>query len=58
MNPAATNTPNDQRAERGQTMAEYSVVIALITLAIVAAFALLNGAVISMLGRVTGFLGA
>ncbi|MFZ1880640.1 MAG: hypothetical protein WAU41_10775 [Gaiellaceae bacterium] len=56
--PAADTTPcADLRAERGQTMAEYGVIIALITLAVVAAFTLLNAAALGMLGRVAGYLG-
>jgi Flp pilus assembly pilin Flp len=57
-NPAAnTTTRIDLRLERGQTMAEYGVIIALITLAVVSAFALLNAAALGMLGRVAGYLG-
>jgi Flp pilus assembly pilin Flp len=56
-NPAASNHNLESRNERGQTMAEYSVVIALITLAIVGAFTLMNNAVLGMLGRVAGYLG-
>jgi Flp pilus assembly pilin Flp len=44
--------------ESGQTMAEYGVMIALITLGVVGAFMLLNGAVLGMFGRIAGFLGA
>lgn len=53
---AATKFPLAARAEHGQTMAEYSVIVALITLAVVAGFALLNGAVLSMFGRISGYL--
>jgi Flp pilus assembly pilin Flp len=56
-NPAATKIFPAARAERGQTMAEYSVMLALIALAIVAALMLLNEAVISMFGRVAGYVG-
>ena len=57
--PAANiRTPHPTlRAERGQTMAEYGVMIALITLGVVAAFTLLNTAVLGMLGRIAGYLG-
>jgi Flp pilus assembly pilin Flp len=56
--PAANiRTRIDLRAERGQTMAEYGVMIALITLGVVAAFTLLNTAVLGMLGRIAGYLG-
>jgi Flp pilus assembly pilin Flp len=58
-NPAANTTLRvDPCSERGQTMAEYGVIIALITLAVVSAFTLLNSAVVGMLGRVAGYLGA
>jgi Flp pilus assembly pilin Flp len=55
---APLDTCTDMRSERGQTMAEYGVVIALITLGVVAAFTLLNAAVLGMLGRIAGYLGA
>jgi Flp pilus assembly pilin Flp len=56
-NPAANTPLSTMRAEDGQTMAEYGVVIALITLAVVGGFTLLNNAVLGMLGRVAGLLG-
>jgi Flp pilus assembly pilin Flp len=42
----------DYRDERGQTMAEYAVVLAVITLAIVTSFSLLAGAVEAALGAI------
>jgi len=44
------------RREDGQTMAEYGVVLALITLAVLAALLLLGGAISGKLGDVTGIL--
>jgi Flp pilus assembly pilin Flp len=43
--------------EKGQTMAEYGVVLAVITLAIVATLTLLAGGINGALGRVTSKLG-
>jgi Flp pilus assembly pilin Flp len=54
---AATHTHLQVRDETGQTMAEYGVMIALITLGVVGAFTLLNSAVLGMLGRIAGYLG-
>jgi len=42
--------------EDGQTMAEYGVVLALITLAVLAALLLLGSAISGKLGAVTGVL--
>jgi Flp pilus assembly pilin Flp len=57
-NPTANSTTRtDIRAERGQTMAEYGVLIALITVAVAGAFTLLNGAIVDMFGRVAGYVG-
>jgi Flp pilus assembly pilin Flp len=44
------------RQEEGQTMAEYGVVLSVITLAVVAVFTALSGGVIGALGRVAGLL--
>ena len=44
------------RREDGQTMAEYGVVLALITLAIVAALTILGAAISGKLGAVTSVL--
>jgi Flp pilus assembly pilin Flp len=44
------------RLEDGQTMAEYGVVLSVITLAIVAVFTALSGGIIGALNRVTGIL--
>lgn len=54
-NPAATLTT--LRSQAAQTSAEYSVMLALILLAVVAAVAVLNSAVLDVLGRVAGVLG-
>ena len=40
--------------ERGQTMAEYAVVLAVITIALVVAFTALGSSIAAGLGRVTG----
>jgi Flp pilus assembly pilin Flp len=42
--------------EDGQTMAEYSVVLTVITIAIIGAFGLLGKSIVGSLDRVTGFL--
>jgi Flp pilus assembly pilin Flp len=42
--------------EEGQTMAEYGVVLAVITLAIVTAFAALSGGITNVINSVTGIL--
>ena len=44
------------RREEGQTMTEYAVVLAVITPAIVAAFALLSDGVMNRLATVAGYL--
>jgi Flp pilus assembly pilin Flp len=44
------------RAEAGQTMAEYAVVLAVITLVVVAAITALSGAISSDLSQVTNIL--
>ena len=41
-------------AERGQTMAEYAVVLAVITIALVVAFTALGSSISAGLGQVTG----
>ena len=43
-------------AETGQTMAEYSVVLTVITIACLGALALLAGNVIAAIGRVAGLI--
>jgi len=40
--------------ERGQTMAEYAVVLAVITIALVVAFTALGSSIAAGLGQVTG----
>jgi len=42
--------------EEGQTMAEYGVVLAVITALVVAAILALSGAIADALGKVQGFL--
>lgn len=44
------------KREDGQTMAEYGVVLAVITLAIVVALAALSGAISTAINAVTGIL--
>jgi Flp pilus assembly pilin Flp len=47
----------ERRGEQGQTMAEYGVVLAVITVAVVAVFApLLADAVVASIGRVVDIL--
>ena len=43
-------------SEDGQTMAEYGVVLSVITLAIVAVYTALSGGIIDLLTRVVGIL--
>jgi Flp pilus assembly pilin Flp len=45
------------KKEEGQTMAEYGVVLAVITVGAVAAFTALSGGVSKAIAKVTGFLG-
>jgi Flp pilus assembly pilin Flp len=45
------------RSEDGQTMAEYGVVLAVITAGIILALTLLSGGISDALGRVTDMLG-
>ena len=42
--------------EEGQTMAEYGVVLAVITIGAVAAFGLLSGGITASIGKVTALL--
>jgi Flp pilus assembly pilin Flp len=44
------------RREEGQTMAEYGVVLAVITIGAVAAFGLLSGGITASIGKVTALL--
>ena len=46
------------QSERGQTMAEYSVVLGVITLAIVFSFAVLSGAIEGVLNDIVELLGS
>ena len=43
--------------EEGQTMAEYGVVLAVITIGVFAALGFLSGRIVGALERVSGFLG-
>ncbi len=45
-----------RRREEGQTMAEYGVVLAVITIGVVAALGLLSGAISTAINNVIGFL--
>ena len=45
-----------RESERGQTMAEYGVILAVITLVVVGAVTLLSGGIANALGRVTTLL--
>ena len=45
-----------RQGEHGQTMAEYAVVLAIITLAIVGAFNALSGSITTAIGGVGGLL--
>jgi len=56
MSPTLTHT-TEIRREQGQTMAEYSVVLSLITVTVVGAVALLSGSFTALLGQVSGLLG-
>ena len=47
---------NNWRKEDGQTMAEYGVVLAVITIGAVAVFTALSGGISGALTRVTGLL--
>jgi len=46
----------DPRLENGQTMAEYGVVLSVITLAVVAVFTALSGGVIGAMNRALALL--
>jgi len=43
--------------EDGQTMAEYGIVLSVISIAVLGALALLSGGVVNVLSRVGGYLG-
>jgi Flp pilus assembly pilin Flp len=47
-----------RKREEGQTMAEYGVVLAVITIAVFGALTLLSGNITGALNRVAGFIGA
>jgi Flp pilus assembly pilin Flp len=52
----AQNRLDAARAQTGQTMAEYAIVLAVITLVVVAAITALSGAISSDLTKVTNIL--
>jgi Flp pilus assembly pilin Flp len=45
-----------RKREEGQTMAEYGVVLAVITIAVFGALALLSGNIVNALSRVAGYI--
>lgn len=47
---------NAFKREEGQTMAEYGVVLAVITIAVFGALALLSGNIVSAINRVAGYI--
>jgi len=54
---AAMNAADDLRTrEEGQTMAEYGVVLAVITIGAILAFTALSGGITGAINRVTGLL--
>jgi len=44
------------RREEGQTMAEYAVVLAVVTIAVFGALGLLSGNIVNAIGRVAGYI--
>jgi Flp pilus assembly pilin Flp len=52
------HTPTRIHTEQGQTMAEYGVLLALVTITVVTSAALLGGAISTVLQHVATFLGA
>jgi Flp pilus assembly pilin Flp len=46
----------DVRSERGQTMAEYAVVLAVITLVVIGAVQLLGGNISTAVDKVAGYI--
>jgi Flp pilus assembly pilin Flp len=48
---------NRSDSEAGQTMAEYGVVLAVITIAVFGALALLSGNIVNAVNRVAGYIG-
>lgn len=52
------HTPTHPSDETGQTMAEYGVMLALITITVATSAALLGTAISGVLGRIASFLGA
>ena len=53
---AQSFAPTSLKREEGQTMAEYGVVLAVITIGVVAALGLLSGAITGAIEQVIGFL--
>ena len=47
---------NRSESETGQTMAEYGVVLAVITIAVFGALALLSGHIVTAINRVAGYI--
>jgi len=47
---------NRSDSEAGQTMAEYGVVLAVITIAVFGALALLSGNIVNAVSRVAGYI--
>jgi Flp pilus assembly pilin Flp len=47
---------NALKREEGQTMAEYGVVLAVITIAVFGALALLSGHIVTAINRVAGYI--
>jgi Flp pilus assembly pilin Flp len=45
-----------RRREEGQTMAEYAVILAVITLAVFTALGLLSGNIVNAINRVAGYI--
>ena len=53
--PLITPSPASRMREEGQTMAEYAVVLGVITVAIITAFAALAGGIEKLVLRAAGF---
>ena len=45
-----------RRREEGQTMAEYAVILAVITLAVFTALGLLSGNIVKAINRIAGYI--
>jgi Flp pilus assembly pilin Flp len=53
---AASTADALRRRDEGQTMAEYGVVLAVITIAVFTALALLSGNIVNAINRVAGYV--